>query len=90
MVKTISEIPERLKKASGLSLGDSYRSDTPLGVVGNPYDDLIANIHKGDFVLDLGCGRGFGILTVAQRIGPKGRYLGVDINGLDMIPRIMK
>jgi len=53
-------------------------------VVGNPYDDLIANIHKGDFVLDLGCGRGFGILTVAQRIGPKGRYLGVDINSKDV------
>jgi SAM-dependent methyltransferase len=44
---------------------------------GNP--GAIAALRRGETVLDLGSGGGFDVFLVAQKIGPKGRVIGVDM-----------
>lgn len=41
---------------------------------------VFADIPMGAIVLDLGCGAGLDSLIAAQRVGPKGRMLGVDFS----------
>jgi len=45
--------------------------------VGNPFKDAV--IHRGDTVVDLGCGAGVDLLVAALLTGNKGRAIGVDI-----------
>jgi arsenite methyltransferase len=49
---------------------------------GNPL--ALATISPGDTVLDLGSGAGFDAFLAAQRVGPSGRVIGVDMTS-DMI-----
>ncbi|MBI3952958.1 MAG: arsenite methyltransferase [Chloroflexi bacterium] len=49
---------------------------TPLGC-GNP--TAIASLKPGEAVLDLGSGPGLDCLLAAQRVGPTGRVIGVDM-----------
>ena len=44
---------------------------------GNP--GAIAALRPGEVVLDLGCGGGFDCFLAAQRVGEKGRVIGVDM-----------
>ncbi|MDX9719800.1 MAG: arsenite methyltransferase [Myxococcota bacterium] len=44
---------------------------------GNPV--ALADIREGDTVLDLGAGAGIDLLLAAQRCGPKGKVIGVDM-----------
>jgi arsenite methyltransferase len=44
---------------------------------GNP--GAIAALKPGEAVLDLGSGGGFDVFLVAQKVGPKGRAIGVDM-----------
>jgi SAM-dependent methyltransferase len=44
---------------------------------GNPL--LIANVKAGETVLDLGSGRGLDCFMAAQRVGPEGKVIGVDM-----------
>ena len=39
-----------------------------------------ANIVRGESVLDIGCGGGLASMEIANRVGDKGRVLGVDIS----------
>jgi SAM-dependent methyltransferase len=41
---------------------------------------LFAEITPGTTVLDLGCGSGLDALIASQRVGPKGRVIGVDFS----------
>ena len=41
---------------------------------------VFAEIPVGAVVLDLGCGAGLDSLIAAQRVGPKGRVIGVDFS----------
>jgi SAM-dependent methyltransferase len=45
--------------------------------VGNPL--AIGPLHAGEIVLDHACGAGMDLLLAAQRVGPSGRAIGVDI-----------
>lgn len=45
--------------------------------VGNPL--AIGPIHAGQTVLDIGCGAGMDLLLAAQRTGPDGHAIGVDM-----------
>jgi SAM-dependent methyltransferase len=45
--------------------------------VGNPL--LLAPLTAGMTVLDLGCGSGVDTLLAAQRVGPRGKVIGVDM-----------
>lgn len=44
---------------------------------GNPV--ALASLKEGDTVLDLGSGAGFDCFLAAQKVGPKGRVIGVDM-----------
>ena len=44
---------------------------------GNP--GAIAALRRGETVLDLGSGGGFDVFLVAQKVGPRGRAIGVDM-----------
>ena len=51
-------------------------------------DDRFGFIRKGDRVLDLGCAPGGWCQVAAERIGPKGHVLGVDLQEVDPIPGV--
>ena len=44
---------------------------------GNP--TALANLHKGEVVLDLGSGGGIDVLLSARRVGPSGKVYGLDM-----------
>jgi len=46
--------------------------------VGNPF--TLGAPAQGACVVDLGCGAGFDALVAAERVGPEGRVLGVDLS----------
>lgn len=53
-------------------------SEADLGLgCGNPV--AISSIKEGDIVLDLGSGAGFDAFLAAQKVGDKGRVIGVDM-----------
>jgi SAM-dependent methyltransferase len=51
---------------------------------GNPV--AIANLRPGEVVVDLGCGGGLDVLLAAQKVGPSGQAIGIDMTP-DMIDR---
>src|SRR5436190_11874896 len=44
---------------------------------GNP--TATANLKPGEVVVDLGCGGGLDVLLAAQKVGPAGRAIGIDM-----------
>jgi arsenite methyltransferase len=51
---------------------------------GNPL--AFAGVRPGDTVLDLGCGAGLDLLLAAERVGPAGRVIGIDMSA-DLLAR---
>jgi SAM-dependent methyltransferase len=51
---------------------------------GNP--TALASLHPGDVVVDLGSGGGLDVFLAAQKVGPNGRAIGIDMTA-DMIER---
>jgi arsenite methyltransferase len=51
-------------------------SSTPLGC-GNP--TAVADLRRGEVVLDLGSGGGIDVLLSAERVGPRGKAYGLDM-----------
>jgi arsenite methyltransferase len=66
--RLIGYSPEQLSSMEGANLG--------LGC-GNPIDR--AGLRSGESVLDLGSGPGLDALLAAERVGPEGRVIGVDM-----------
>ncbi len=57
---------------------DSVPQGADMGLgCGNPR--AIASLKRGDVVLDLGSGGGFGAFLAAREVGPEGRVIGVDM-----------
>jgi SAM-dependent methyltransferase len=53
-------------------------ADANLGLgCGNP--TALANLKQGETVVDLGSGAGFDALLSAEKLGPEGRFIGVDM-----------
>src|SRR5258708_4783038 len=44
---------------------------------GNP--TAFARLRPGEIVVDLGCGGGLDVLLAAQKVGPSGRAIGIDM-----------
>ena len=55
--------------------------------VGNPFS--LGPIHKGETVLDIGCGGGFDVIFAAIIVGPKGEVIGIDVTP-EMLERSKK
>ncbi|HLX64186.1 MAG TPA: methyltransferase domain-containing protein [Planctomycetota bacterium] len=45
--------------------------------VGNPFS--LGAIHRGETVLDIGCGAGLDSILAARRAGPPGKVIGIDM-----------
>jgi SAM-dependent methyltransferase len=78
---------ENVSQAIGYSRGDI--SSVPQGAnmglgCGNP--QAIANLKKGETVLDLGSGGGFDCFLAARQVGDSGYVIGVDMTP-EMITR---
>ncbi|KAG2156959.1 S-adenosyl-L-methionine-dependent methyltransferase [Suillus bovinus] len=54
---------------------------------GNPV--AVASVKEGETVLDLGSGAGIDVLLAAQKVGPKGQAIGLDMSA-DMIDQARK
>lgn len=58
-------------------------AEANLGVsCGNPV--ALASLRRGETVLDLGCGGGMDVFLAAEKVGPEGRVIGLDMTA-DMI-----
>ena len=51
---------------------------------GNPL--ATSSVKEGDVVLDLGCGTGLDLLLAAEKVGSKGKVIGIDMND-DMLKK---
>ncbi|MBW1767854.1 MAG: methyltransferase domain-containing protein [Deltaproteobacteria bacterium] len=51
--------------------------------VGNPF--ILGPIHKGDAVLDIGCGAGVDTIVAAMMTGPAG-----SVSGIEMVPEMLE
>jgi arsenite methyltransferase len=72
--------PQYLAWKIGYSPDDigSVPEDSILGLgCGNPV--ALANLKEGETVLDLGSGAGIDVFLAAQKVGPKGKVIGVDM-----------
>jgi AhpD family alkylhydroperoxidase len=68
--------------AQGLGYSDAELATLPEGAnlglsCGNP--TALADLKPGEIVLDLGSGAGLDVFLAAQRVGPTGRAIGVDM-----------
>jgi SAM-dependent methyltransferase len=75
-----SASPDLVAKQVGYS--DAELATLPEGAnmglsCGNP--TAIASLRPGEVVLDLGSGGGFDVFIAAQKVGPSGRVIGVDM-----------
>ena len=50
-------------------------------------DEKYKIIREGDRVLDLGCAPGSWLLYISQKIGEKGRVIGIDIGDIKIAPK---
>jgi len=74
-------------QAFGYSTEDlaSLPSQANMGLsCGNPV--ALAGLREGEVVVDLGCGGGLDVFLAAQRVGPTGKAIGIDMTP-DMIER---
>ena len=75
-----TDLAQNISKAIGYSEKDlkSVPEGANLGLgCGNPV--ALASLKKGETVLDLGSGAGFDCFLVADRVGSKGKVIGVDM-----------
>src|SRR4051794_6527734 len=74
-------------EAFGYTAGElaSIPADANMGLsCGNP--TATASLRPGEVVLDLGCGGGLDVFLAAQKVGPSGKAIGIDMTP-EMIER---
>ena len=73
--------PAKLKAAATYNAAADQFDDEPLGFwarIGRRTIERLA-LPPGAAVLDVGCGTGASALQAAERVGPRGRVIGVDL-----------
>lgn len=73
---TVEELSRRIGYTEEQTAAVPEGSNMGLGC-GNP--QAIAKLKEGETVLDLGCGGGFDCFLAAEKVGAKGRVIGVDM-----------
>jgi arsenite methyltransferase len=67
---------------------ESIPADANMGLsCGNP--TAMANLRAGEVVVDLGCGGGLDVFLAADKVGPTGKAIGIDMTP-EMIARAQK
>ena len=77
----MSTDPAKLKAAATYNAAADHFDDEPLGFwarIGRRTIERLA-LPPGAAVLDVGCGTGASALPAAERVGPRGRVIGVDL-----------
>lgn len=85
--KSVEGSTEEVALSVGYSAEDlaSVPQEANLGLgCGNPAEKALP--QQGEYVVDLGCGRGFDVFLAARKVGSDGRVIGVDMTW-DMIDR---
>lgn len=88
-VDQVSRFPIGPESAKAVGYPEDLVDSFPLSVteafagVGNPFS--LGLIKPGERVLDVGCGSGFDALVAADRVGPTGWVVG-----LDMVPEMVQ
>ncbi len=79
-----SQVDSRLlNRAKELGYSEAQIEKVPRGAVetglgcGNP--TALAQLQEGQIVLDLGSGAGLDVFVAAQKVGPRGKVIGVDV-----------
>ncbi|MEJ2648175.1 MAG: arsenite methyltransferase [Sedimentisphaerales bacterium] len=75
-----SSSPDKLAEAIGYTTEEleALPEGANMGLsCGNP--NAIANLQSGQVVLDLGSGGGFDVFIAAEKVGPEGKSIGVDM-----------
>ena len=77
---TITE-PAKLRAATTYNAASDHFDDEPLGFWGRYGERTVERLalRSGARVLDVGCGTGASALPAADRVGPTGRVIGVDL-----------
>lgn len=86
-LSSAQEGTRRIAEAFGYSTDDlsNIPAEANLGVsCGNP--TALANLCPGEVVVDLGSGAGLDVFLAAQKVGPTGRVIGIDMTP-EMIER---
>lgn len=84
MSKETKKLSEHFEYAKSIGYTQRELSSVPAEAAqthgcGNP--TAIANLKEGQVVLDLGCGGGLDVFLAAQKVGPHGRAIGLDVSG---------
>jgi SAM-dependent methyltransferase len=58
---------------------DNAPDSTVSASLGCGVPTAVADLHRGETVLDLGCGAGADVLISARRVGPTGKAIGLDM-----------
>ena len=74
--KTHAEAASRIGYTKEDATGTAAEANLGLGC-GNP--TALASLKVGEVVVDLGSGAGFDALLSAEKLGPEGRFIGVDM-----------
>jgi SAM-dependent methyltransferase len=74
--KTHAEAASRIGYTEEDATGAAAEANLGLGC-GNP--TALASLKAGEVVVDLGSGAGFDALLSAEKLGPEGRFIGVDM-----------
>ena len=74
--KTHAETASRIGYTEEDATGPAAEANLGLGC-GNP--TALASLKPGEVVVDLGSGAGFDALLSAEKLGPEGRFIGVDM-----------
>ncbi len=82
VVGATTSVAQRLYDPEQLALLPRGAIDQALGV-GNPV--RAADLHRGDTVIDLGCGGGIDTILAAHAVTPTGKAIGVD-----MLPEMLE
>ncbi len=52
---------------------------------------IVINSEQGEVVIDLGSGAGFDVFLAANKVGPEGKAVGVDMNKVRIfVPLILR